>query len=321
MKEIGGYLELEHFDGRMLHEKAVPLNCGRNCLAYLIQSKKIKKLAVPFFMCDCVFDVCEKYGTELFYYHIKHDFMPDEIESDDNTWVYIMNYYGQLTGEQLLFLKEKYKNIIVDNAQAYFDAPIPNVDTLYTCRKFFGVSDGAFLYTDKILEAELQQDESYKRMEYLMGRYERTASEFYQVSVQNNEFFENAPIMRMSKVTENLLRAVNYEKVKTIRTANYNYLQKKLGDMNLLHLRSIEGAFAYPFLVENGEVLRKKMIENKIYVPVLWPNVIETLPEFTYEVYLAKNILPIPCDQRYDIADMEHIVRCIKNDIKRKDTI
>ena len=179
MKEIGGYLELEHFDGRMLHEKAVPLNCGRNCLAYLIQSKGIKKLAVPFFMCDCVFDTCEKYGTELIYYHIKSDFMPDEIVRDADTWIYIMNYYGQLTGKQILFLKEKYKNIIVDNAQAYFDVPIPDVDTLYTCRKFFGVSDGAFLYTDKVLETELLRDESHKRMEYLLGRYERTASEFY----------------------------------------------------------------------------------------------------------------------------------------------
>lgn len=26
--------------------------------------------------------------------------------------------------------------------------PVENVDTLYICRKFFGVADGAFLYTD-----------------------------------------------------------------------------------------------------------------------------------------------------------------------------
>ena len=117
--------------------------------------------------------------------------------------------------------------------------------------------------------------------------------------------------MKMSRVTENLLKAVDYEKVRTIRTANYNYLHKRLGNMNLLHLRPIEGAFAYPLLLKNGEELRKKMIENKIYVPVLWPNVIETLPKSTYEVYLAKNILPLPCDQRYDIADMEQICRLL----------
>lgn len=308
MKEIGGYLELEHFNGRILHESAIPLNCGRNCLAYLIQAKKIKKLAVPFFMCDCVFDVCMKYGIELFYYHIQSDFMPNEIIIDTDTWVYIMNYYGQLTYKQLLFLKEKYKNIIVDNAQAYFDAPIPKVDTIYTCRKFFGVSDGAFLYTDKLLEKKLLQDESYKRMEYLLGRYERTASEFYQASIQNNHFFENAPIMSMSKVTKNLLRAVDYEKVKTIRTTNYNYLHKKLSNINLLNLHLVEGAFAYPLLLKNGEALRKKMIENKIYLPILWPNVIETLPESTYEFYLAKNILPLPCDQRYSEKEMEYMV-------------
>ena len=59
MKEIGGYLEMERFGGTMLHEGAIALNCGRNCLGYLIQAKKISKIAVPFFMCDCIFETCK----------------------------------------------------------------------------------------------------------------------------------------------------------------------------------------------------------------------------------------------------------------------
>lgn len=311
MKEIGGYLELEHFYGTMLHEGAIALNCGRNCLAYLIRSKKIKKLAVPFFMCDCIFETCDKYGVDIFYYHIDEEFMPDIRSCDSDTWVYVMNYYGQLCQEQLLFLKEKYRHIIVDNAQAYFDMPLPGVDTLYTCRKFLGVPDGAFLYTDAFIEEDLMQDESHNRMGYMLGRYERTASEFYEESVKNNDSFENAPIMKMSKLTENFLRAVDYKRVKSKRTENFQYLHERLGHMNLLKLHLAEGAFAYPLLLENGREVRKKLIENKIYVPILWPNVINDSSEFPYETYLAKNILPIPCDQRYDISDMEEIVQCI----------
>lgn len=315
MREIGGYLELEYFHGRMLHEEAVALNCGRNCLGYLIQAKKIKKIAVPFFMCDCVFDICKRNGTKLFYYHINDNFMPDEIPWEPDIWVYIMNYYGQLTKEQVLFLKDKYQNIIVDNAHAYFDNPLPGIDTLYTCRKFFGVSDGAFLYTDKMLEKDFLYDESYRRVEYLLGRFERTASEFFDKSVKNNEFFDDAPIMKMSKLTENFLRAVDYKFVKQVRTANFSYLHKKLGHLNLLQLRLVEGAFAYPLLLENGVMIRKRLIENKIYIPVLWPNVMKDSQEFTYEEYLAKNILPLPCDQRYDIKDMERIFQCIMAEI------
>lgn len=311
MKEIGGYLEMEHFGGKMLHEEAIALNCGRNCLGYLIQAKKISKIAVPFFMCDCIFETCKKYGVQLFYYHIKDDFMPDNIPWDSDTWIYIMNYYGQLTKEQLLSLKEQYKNIIIDNAHTYFDMPLSGVDTLYTCRKFFGVSDGAFLYTDAVLGDELIYDESYKRMEYLLGRFERTASEFYEMSVKNNEFFDTAPIMKMSKLTKNFLHAVDYNFVKNARTKNFNYLHKKLENLNLLQLRLVQGAFAYPLLLENGGEIRRKLIENKIYVPILWPNVVDGVEEFSYESYLAKNILPLPCDQRYNIEDMDKIIQCI----------
>lgn len=40
MKEYGGYIEFEIFHGKMLHENAVALNCGRNALAYLCKTKK-----------------------------------------------------------------------------------------------------------------------------------------------------------------------------------------------------------------------------------------------------------------------------------------
>ena len=41
MKEIGGYIELDDFHGKMLHENAKHLNCGRTALMYLIESRYI----------------------------------------------------------------------------------------------------------------------------------------------------------------------------------------------------------------------------------------------------------------------------------------
>lgn len=57
MKEIGGYIELDTYRGKMLHEKAVALNCGRNALAYLIKSKSIKRILLPYFLCSSVVNV------------------------------------------------------------------------------------------------------------------------------------------------------------------------------------------------------------------------------------------------------------------------
>lgn len=67
----------------------------------------------------------------------------------------------------------------------------------------------------------------------------------------------------------------------------------------------------YPFLVENGAMLRKRLLKEKIYIPLLWPNVIQDLNPIDIEYKLADNILPLPCDQRYTIKDMDYIVEKI----------
>lgn len=311
MKEIGGYIELEQYKRKMLHEGAIALNCGRNALAYIIQARKIRKIALPYFMCHSVINLCKRLDVEIRFYHIGENFLPKDVDLMESEWLYLTDFYGQLLREDICRISGLYQRVIVDYAQAYFEMPLNGVDSLYTCRKFLGVPDGAFLYTDARLEKELPQDESFERMHFLLGRYERTASEFYREYVKNNELFETAPIMRMSRLTENLLRAIDYEQIKDIRTANYDYLAKRLGQINLLHLNHAEGAFAYPFFMENGDEVRKKLIAHKIYVPTLWPNVLEDIPETFYEYQLAKNILPLPCDQRYDEADMEYICKLI----------
>ena len=48
MKEFGGYIEFEYFHGNEYHDKAIKLNCGRNCLAYLIEAYDIKKIYLPY---------------------------------------------------------------------------------------------------------------------------------------------------------------------------------------------------------------------------------------------------------------------------------
>lgn len=311
MREIGGYIEFEHYQGKMLHEEAIALNCGRNALAYLIKARRIQKIALPYFMCDSVINLCKHLKVKIHYYHIDVHFLPESIMLEDDEWLYLTDFYGQLSNAYIKELSKKHKRIIVDYAQSYFKMPLKGVDSLYTCRKFFGVPDGAFLYTDAKLEEEISRDESFERMHFLMGRYERYASEFYYEYVENNEMFESAPILRMSRLTENLLRAIDYDRVKKVRTKNYEFLHEHLSQINRLPLGLVEGAFAYPLYLENGAEIRRKLIAHKIYVPTLWPNVLEDLSETLYEHQLAKNILPLPCDQRYGEADMEYICKLI----------
>lgn len=313
MKEYGGYIELDTYRLPMFHGGALALNCGRNCLAYLIKARNIRKIKVPFFMCDSVFDVCKRYGAEISFYNVDVHFKPLEVCLADDEWLYVMNYYGQLTTDYLTNLKLKYDRLIVDNAQAYFDVPVANTDTLYTCRKYFGVSDGAFLYTNARINDELTVDESFERMHYLLGRYERTASEFYSEYVDNNHLFASEPIKRMSKLTDNFLHGIDYNYVKERRTNNFRSYHEKLKTINQLDLREVEGAFAYPLLLENGLELRKALQKVKIYIPTLWPNVINETAEDSNEHFMAQNILPLPCDQRYTLVDIEYICEVLRD--------
>ena len=40
MREIGGYIEFEHNYGDEFYSDLINLNCGRNCLAYILKAPK-----------------------------------------------------------------------------------------------------------------------------------------------------------------------------------------------------------------------------------------------------------------------------------------
>lgn len=315
MKEIGGYLDLELNRGHMLYENGIHLNCGRNALAYLLTAKGISKIWLPYYLCDSVINVCKKYGVEVGFYHIDEQWLPKDVHLKSNDWLYIVNYYGQIGTNILLDLVERHQRVIVDNAQAYFDAPLQGIDTLYTCRKFFGVSDGAVLFTNAVIKENISIDESFDRIRFVLGRFERNAGEFYEEASSNNDFFDNEPIKKMSKLTENLLRGIDYQFVKDRRTENFAYLDEKLNSLNKLKVKLVEGAFMYPFMVENARAVKKKLLEHKIYIPTLWPNVVSYLPHDWWEWKLANDILPLPIDHRYNDKDMDHMANLFLTNI------
>jgi len=312
MVEIGGYIELDTNRLPMLHENAIKLNCGRNALWYLIKARGIRKVWMPKFMCDSCEGVLKKENVAVTYYSIGMDFKPIDVYPTSDEWLYIVNYYGQLSNDYLSALKEQYTNLIVDNAQAYFQTPINGVDTLYTCRKFFGVADGAVLYTEVVLNEDLLRDESFERMHFLMGRFERTASEFYSEYVANNRLLSEEPIKRMSKLTENLLHGIDYGFVKQRRKENFAFLHRTMEKRNRLALWVPEGAFMYPLYLDNGAELRKKLQKMKIYIPTLWPAVFDRCRDEEPEADMARNILPLPVDQRYGKDAMQVIINAIE---------
>jgi hypothetical protein len=296
----------------MLHGDGIKLNCGRNALAYLVESRGIKKMCMPKFMCGSCDAVLKKYGVSVRHYSVDERFLPVNVQPEDGEYIYVVNFYGQLSDSLAAELKSAFKSLILDDAQSYFSLPLPHVDTIYTCRKFFGVADGAILFSDAIFPRNLQTDESFDRMHFLLGRFERSANDFYPEYVANNDFFADEPIKFMSKLTQNLLRGIDYEFVKNRRTRNFSILHDEFASVNRLKLFVPQGAFMYPLFVKNGGEIRKKLQQKKIYVPTLWNSVFEICSQNELEFDMAENILPLPVDQRYDDDDMKYLICEVK---------
>lgn len=312
--EIGGYFELGPLrQTGEYYPSALALNTARNALIYLIRAKNIKKILLPRFLCSSVKAACQREAVSVEEYSIGKDWLPQELpEKGENCWLYLVNYYDQLSDEQILSLKEKYPNLILDHVQAFFHRAPDGIDTIYSCRKFFGVPDGAYLCTDARLDEALEIDVSMNRMRHLLGRLEgNCASDYYDDFKNNDALFYEVELREMSQLTHMLLGAIDYEAAKRQREENFRLLDEQLAKKNGLNILTPVGPYAYPFYCENGVQVRKKLAEKRIYVPTLWPNL--ACEKKSFEQDYSDNILPLPCDHRYDTYDIKRMTTELLN--------
>ena len=312
VKEIGGYFGLEKLVSNEYYPDLAAVNNARCALLYIIEAKHYNKVYLPYFLCDSVRLVLEREKIPFEEYRIDRAFLPLlDIHTKPEEVVYIVNYFGLLSEEQLISLKNRYGNIVVDNAQAFFARPIEGIDTLYSCRKFFGVPDGGYAYTDAVFQGDIPVDVSMDRMKHVLGRFEgNSASDYYDFFNNNDESFKEIELRQMSKLTHNILGAVDYQAAKLRREENFLFLSKALGKRNALTIQCPVGPYAYPFYIQNGMAVKKELAKRKIYVATLWPNVLGT--GLDIETDFTENILPLPCDQRYSEEDMQRVVDAVR---------
>src|SRR5690625_7221359 len=86
------------------------------------------------------------------------------------------NYFG-ICSKQTEQVVSNTKNLIIDNAQSFVSTPDEGVDTFYSARKFFGVPDGAYLYTDQKMDPSSKLEDSNERVEHSIKRIDKRAEE------------------------------------------------------------------------------------------------------------------------------------------------
>ena len=315
-KAIGGYfsLELPYNENGEYHRDAIRLNSGRYCLEYVLRVKKYTKVYLPYYMCDAVLQPINKLGLDYQFYHIdKYFHIAEVLHPKKDEVILYCNYFG-LMDEYVKIVTDRYApNIIIDNTQAFFSRPLPEINTFYTCRKFFGVADGAYLYTNKEADFDIPQDYSSSRMLFLLDRLDKSAEEAFSDYHKSEDTLDHNEIKKMSKITQFIMSSICYKSIADRRISNYTYLHDNLSSSNTLSvdLEKKNVPMVYPFLSEDIN-LRKKLIDNKVYVASYWPNVQSWCNAESLENTLSQLLLPLPIDQRYSIDEMNFIVSVLK---------
>ena len=147
-------------------------------------------------------------------------------------------------------------------------------------------------------------------------RLERGANFGYADFNRNDDSLIGQEIKQMSNLTRQLLQTQDYERTKQVRLQNFYCLHEALKTYNPLPL-PLDGEIPmyYPIFIEN-DTLRQTLIENHIYIPSCWRELENYCDKNLYELQLKKYLFLLIIDQRYNEADMQHIISVIKEHIK-----
>lgn len=309
MKSVGGYFELECGKMPLYYKDGIYLNICRSAIRYLIRALGIKRIHVPAYTCYVVNDAIHAEGCETSRYSLDSNLMPTK-EFPKEDFIIYNNYFGCI-GEKVNELAAIYPNLIVDNAQAFYSEPNCRA-AIYSPRKFFGLPDGGILRGKDIPMLELKQGYSFDVTSHLLKRHDYGAQAGYEDFCANDVALEKYALDSMSSLTMALMGNIDYERVKKQRLENFLHIKECISTMFPISMNSDDVPLVYPLLMENGDELRAKLIQNKIFCARYWPNVLADADKYTIEYDLASNIVAIPIDQRYGVEDMDRIIGIIK---------
>ncbi len=311
MKPIGGYFELEFRNGDHYHKNALKLSTARQCLEYILHIRKYKKVYIPYYTCEVILEPIIKLGVQYEYYHIDENLDPILVNKiQDREALLYTNYFG-LKQSRVYTLSKQYKNLIIDNAQAFFAKPLSGVDTFYSARKFIGVPDGAYLYIGEYLNKDFPTYNSVNSLRYLAGRLTLNAEAFYSDFQKCENELCNLGIHSMSILSDKILRSLDYGSIAQKRRFNYMLLFHNLDTNNNLHFDisfTNDVPMVYPFWSDILG-LRSRLLAGKIYIPKYWQSVLDRMEDHvTLETTLADYLCAIPIDQRYGKDEMNYII-------------
>lgn len=314
--EIGSFIEIQFPKGREWYSGEVDvarLNCGRMGIWHAFRVTGCKRIWIPIYQCDSIRDTFKNKGVELCFYHQDINFNPTDIVAADDDAVLLVNYYGIMSSQRMTELAKPYSHPIIDCAQAFFCKPVDGALTVYSCRKFVGVPDGAYVIGKNAhfyLDA-YPQGYSSGTADFLLKRIEYGCEGIaYSSRSRNEQRIDDEGCMIMSKLTRTLLDAEDYAYNRRKRKENFAYAHKLFASLNKIdptqYMDEETIPMVYPLVIEDDGALQK-LLDAKHFQGHWWSYICEEQPEDSFEHWASRYLIPITIDQRYGRAELDYI--------------
>lgn len=303
-----------------------------------------KRVLIPAYTCQTVITPFEEARWECKYYSIGKNLridvehLSESVEQYHPSLIVTHPYFGmdldQAEVAVLQRLHDSGVRVLLDLTQCIFSTG----DTFFadyvvaSYRKWFPIPDGGFLMrtelTKNILQPEQENNDFTERelaAMYLRGQYfgngeQRTKDISIRLSKAADKLADtNIRAHKMSQVAYNLLQKEEIISNQQARKDNFIYLFEHISDSTEIrkvcdNLDNLTTAPLYfTIYVKDRTKLQRELAQNAIYAPVIWP-VEDSRVIINNEIkYIYNHLLAIPCDQRYDIADMKRVVDVVNS--------
>jgi len=309
---------------------------GQSGLSFLIGSLSPRSVWLPSYLCvDALYEPVRRSRSEARFYEVSYELTVPSLEWLDDVQpgdlVVVIDYFGFPCDPACVDLaKARGAWVIEDACQALLSRRTePRAHfSLFSPRKYVGVPDGG------VLRVECEKDLSGLTLAsppaewwlkslaayVLRSEFDRHGGESPWFSLfQETEAEAPMGAYAMSELTRELLaRCFDYEDIATRRRTNFEALLETLGHLAIFRdLPSAVVPLGFPIRVAGRDRLLETLFRHRVYPPVHWPLRDAVPAQFSASHRLAGDIMMLPCDQRYEVADMHRMATLVGEGLRR----
>ena len=299
---------------------------ARSAVHFLLEELAVKSVWLPAYICSEMSQAVAADGREVKYFPLSYDltpvigFMQQHFRVGDA--VVGVDYFGRAPGQAFIEFVRFRRDVlwVEDRAQAIRSGSVPWGDyVVYSPRKVAGVPDGGILVgVSRDLPSftpQLHSDLSFVRP--ALNRFENPNGDWHAVYREVEEAM-SVSLLGMSRLSLTILEHLDALRIQEMRRTNFTYLKRQLGEYYLFKDREDSDFVPFGFPMRHAdagsfcEALRKR----RIYIPRHWTRLPSPADQFSSEHQLAAELMTLPCDQRYSLADMAYMVDAIREHFK-----